>query len=224
MVAALLVLPVALVGLPLMQVFPESSYLVQPGYGAPIFALEMATSLTDVDAVVGPPGDPVRAERIAAMNLGNKLDFFFLVFYSAYMAAFFVAVYRSTEARKWLLVVGVASLAGIADAIENLLLLALLSDTGGEAQLGYLPIAAWTKFFAIAVCLLLAGRYMQKSRRTLLALLGWVPVLAGLSIALAFYAPAEYGWVLEFSITAAWLAMLVYSSARAVNARRGMRR
>lgn len=220
LVVALAGLLVAGISLPLQQLFPQESYAVQSGYGPPIFALEMARSAEDIDAVLGPPGDPFREQRASQMDRGNRFDFVFLTIYSAFMAAFFVATYRATGHRRWFAPVVLAIAAGACDAVENYLLFGIVSGEKTEAWIGLLPYAVWGKFFAIMICILLAARYIQKSRSGVLVLLGWVAIAGALSVAAARYAPAQYGWLLGYGIGAGWLVMALYALLRALKSSR----
>nr|WHW29728.1 hypothetical protein [uncultured bacterium] len=206
---------VTAVGLPLMGVFPASAYTVQPGFGAPIFALEMARTIADVDAVLGPIGDTLRAERIQQMDSGNRFDFIFLTAYALFMASFFYAVLRATGNKLWVLPVVIGLASGVCDAVENFLLLTITSGQGAEQALIFLPFAAWGKFFAIFICLVLAARYIQKSRSKVLNFSGWLALVGALSIPAAFYDPSRFGWLVEQGVTVSWVAMLLYALVRA---------
>src|SRR5262249_59610956 len=57
---------------------------------------QLARSSAEIEAVVGPEGDPCRAAMVAGLNLANTVDLVaFIAIYSGFAASFFLALKRS---------------------------------------------------------------------------------------------------------------------------------
>ena len=205
---------------PVLSAFPEAGHDVSAGYGAPIFAFEMAVNSADLIAIFGPDGDPFRANRIAQMNKGNVLDYPFMAVYSLYMASFFYAIWRTQGYRLWLVFLGFGLLAGIADAVENLILLNLTSDLNNAPFIAWLPIPVWTKFASIMICVFGGGTYLVFNTNWAWKFIGAIALIGGASIPIAFFNPAQLGFLIAPGTTAGWLAMLVFAMVRSFHAGR----
>jgi hypothetical protein len=105
-----------------------------PGFSMPVVGFELAGRPEHVFGILGDPSDPARRAAVRRMDLGNRIDFFYLLAYPA----FYVGLGLFLRARQrvprgvatLLLVLPLAMAAG--DALENreLLLLSQLTDTG----------------------------------------------------------------------------------------------
>lgn len=201
---------IALAG-PVLGAFPETAHTPTPGYGAPIYAFEMAKTPADLIAVFGPEDDPLRPERIAQMDRGNLWDFPFMATYSLFMALFFYAAWKGSNQKMWLVFAGIGLLAGCADAIENMILLNLTSNLAEAPNIQWLGIMVWTKFLAIMVCISAAGAHLIKQRSILWKALGICSLLGGLTIFAGFLSPTEYGYLIGNGTTLGWVAMLLFA-------------
>jgi len=52
-----------------------------PGFTSPVIGFELASTPEHVFGILGQPGDPRRAEAVRRMNLGNGLDYLFMITY-----------------------------------------------------------------------------------------------------------------------------------------------
>lgn len=202
---------IALAG-PVLGAFPETAHASVPGYGAPVYAFEMARTPADLIAVFGPEEDPLRAERIAQMDRGNLWDFPFMATYSLFMAVFFFAVWQASNKRIWLVFAGVGLAAGLADAIENIILLNLTSNLDDAPHIQWLGAPVWTKFLSIMVCITAAGTHLLRQNNWLWKALGLCSILGGLTIFSGFLSPAQYGYLIGNGTTLGWVAMLLFAT------------
>lgn len=197
---------------PVLGAFPETVHTPTPGYGAPIYAFEMAKTPADLIAVFGPEGDPLRPERIAQMDRGNLWDFLFMATYSLFMSIFFYAIWNDSNNGLWLVFGGIGLLAGCADAIENMILLNLTNNLAQAPNIQWLGIPVWTKFLSIMVCISAAGAYLATQKSLLWTALGICSVLGGLTIFIGYLSPTEYGYLIGNGTTVGWVAMLLFAS------------
>lgn len=197
-----------------MGAFPETGHDVLPGYGGPVFAFEMAKTQADLIAVFGPVDDPLRAARIAQMDIGNLWDFPFMLSYSLFMAMFCFAIWKDTKQRIWLAFIGLALLSGFADAIENLILLGVTRNMHTAPNLTWLGIPVWTKFLAIMACNCASSVYIALQKTPLWRAIGVAGFVGGLTIFAAFLSPSEYGYLIRNGTTMGWLAMLIFAGYR----------
>jgi hypothetical protein len=209
-----LILSVA--GLAMMPVFPEVAYRDVDGYGGPIFAFEMATSLSDLIDVFGPPENPERADRIAQMNTGNLWDFGFLVIYSLFVAMFFYAskvTSKSINKMQNLCLLGISLglTSGLMDAFENHILLGITSNIEAHVNLHLLKFLVWAKFFSIMICIALAGNIMRSHRSRYWRVIGSMSMMSSLTIIIAFLSPERFGWLIQHGVTFGWVMMLAYA-------------
>ncbi|WP_262693508.1 hypothetical protein [Kordiimonas aquimaris] len=197
-------------------IFPAEGAGYAPGYGAPVYAFEMAQSVEDLIAVFGTLDDPARPARIAAMDAGNYWDFPFMAAYGAFLATFFLAVRTQTGQKMWSVFVAIAVLSALADVVENNILLGLTANLEAAQNLHLLAYPVWTKFLSLMVVGAAAGFYMFKSQTGLLwKVLGTLTSIGALSVLAAFYAADVYGAIAGAGLGVCWLVMLVFAFSQA---------
>ena len=197
-------------GLHLEQVFPQSGYAVEPGYGAPVLAFELAGGQPDLIAIFGPDSDPRQVGRLAAMRTGNEQDYLYMLFYAGFLASGLVALSHELGLRLLKLAAALPVLAALSDAWENWLLFDIQAAfTVGDyspamASLPY-PVAAKFTLLAltnVAIGLAIAqiGRWHQ--------LAGTLVIVACVPVLMAIAMPARYGWTLLASTGGGWIVLL----------------
>lgn len=203
--AGLLVLVLTAIIFPL---FPQEM-AIPNGVDSPVIAFEFARTQADLVAVFGETGDPLRSERIQAMDQGNRVDFAYMAAYSAFIALFFCAAWRKTKRTIWLLFASIGLLAGISDAVENTILFAITSDLGTAQGLSWLAYPVHLKFLSLYICAFGVGYFLlgseNRSARWFGMLLQLLAPVAVILLALGFASAAT------IVITLAWLSQLVIS-------------
>lgn len=210
-----LVLVIASLGL--LPVFPAEMGALPEGFQTPIIAFELARSPAEIEAMFGPPESAERAAWAEAMELGNVLDFGYLVLYGAVLTLAGRA-FRRAGAR-WAVIAEVGGpVAALADIVENVHLLRLTSALGhvDAATVSGLVVFTWLKWGAIAASFAalasacLRGSSLERAAGGLFAL----TALATAAAAVVRGAAAELmalGVVLSFVC----LALVVVRRARA---------
>lgn len=208
-------LATALLAAIIFPMFPSDGANISDGYGGAVYAMEMARSPADLVAVFGDASDPQRAGRIAAMDRGNRWDYAFMPAYTGFMALFLWAAYRETGQKVYAAFAGIGALSGIADAVENVILLGLTKDLETAPMVEWLAFPVYTKFLAITVACIAATCFMAWRGKywTVAAVL---PMMAFMSVILSMAAPHKVGFSMGLSIGLSWLAMLIFAALKVV--------
>lgn len=214
--AALLGAAVAAFGLYILDAFPQERLAYPEGYGAPVYAFEMARTKADLIAIFGTPDDPERATRIAQMDRGNLLDYPFMVLYGLFIAAFFRAAARQSGAKVWLVFAGLGIAAALADGIENQILLGLTADLEAAPNLALLTYPVWFKFLSLMVCGVAAGLFIVRQPGLVWTVLGALAALAPLTTIPAFIDPPSYAALIGTGATVCWVIKLIFAGTQAI--------
>lgn len=190
---------------------PEDGGAFDPGFGSPVTAFEFAQTPEDVAHVFGAVGDPAREARIASMRKGVYADFPFIVAFGAFIALFFFAASKQSGRSVWLVFAIVGIVAALADMIEDVILLGILSDPVTAPLVSVLAIPVYIKFGGLGVANIAAGRFMTRQSGLLPKGLGVIAILGGLLTLAGLAVPRQLVWVLSSAVAAGWIAMLVYA-------------
>jgi hypothetical protein len=107
-----------------------------PGFVSPVVGFELASTPEHVFGILGRPDDPRRADAVARMDRGNRIDFVYMIAYPALYAG--IALLLRARGRlpgplaKFLLLLPVVMWLG--DLLENRELLILSQLTDGAAM------------------------------------------------------------------------------------------
>lgn len=170
----------------------------------------MVSSVADMESVFGPQEDPMRVKRITQMDNGNRWDFGFMFLYAMFMGLFSLAVYKKDGGVLWLGSAIIGLSAGVFDAIENVTLLKLTANFNSPSLLAMIWMPVYAKFIAISISSLAACFHIATQSTVAWKLIGIVAMLACIGTCLALISPAEYGWVIQHTVTLSWVPMLVF--------------
>ena len=208
--ALLLGIAVFLFGLHLAQVFPASGYAVEPGYGAPVLALEFAGGQPDLIAIFGPDSDPRQVGRLAAMRTGNEQDYLYMLLYAGFLASGLVALSHESGLRALKTAAALPIVAGLCDAWENWLLFDIQAAfTVGDYSpaMASLPYPVTAKFVLLALTNVAIGLGIARIGRWH-QLAGTLVIVACVPVLMAIALPARYGWTLLASTGGGWIVLL----------------
>jgi hypothetical protein len=198
------------------QVFPRELAMPIDGVNArsPVLMFEIARTPAHLDAIFGTAGDAERAQRIAGMDAGNRVDFLLMPLYGFFTLSFFLATGRELGSGGWYVPGALGLVAAAADAIENVLLLSITADLADPVfELIWLPYPVWSKFGLLAVTCGAAAIVLLRLGRPVLAV---ICMPAAIMIVPAIVWPLTFGSPATFLIGVAWLAMGAYAIQRAV--------
>lgn len=180
----------------------------------PVYAFEFARTESDLIAIFGEPGDPMRADRIARMDRGNRLDFAYMFVYALFIASFFFARYTENNRKFWLCMALTGLVAGASDFAENLILLEVTSDLESANGLGCLWLPVHLKFACLYICAGGAGWCLCDQSKRWLKGLGAIQILISVSALVhLFVSGGEEGTI---AIVLAWLIQLGVAAARVI--------
>jgi len=215
-VSATVVFVLSIVLLTLMPSKPVTANV--PGFGSAVIGFELATEPAHVFGILGVAGAPERPEQVRRMDLGNRIDYLFMLAYATLYAgiALLLAAHGRIGRGITALLLALAVLMFLGDAMENrqLLLLSQLTDPAVMAP----PLAAlgcWThlKWYAIYAASLLVAPFIWREQ----GWWRWSAVPFALAALLGFTGPVyppgiESG---SYVVGVAWLMTLVRAYQRA---------
>ncbi len=149
----------------LLFIFPARLPAMPDGFITPIIAFEFVRTVEDVKTIFGPEDTPARQAIIKAMDLGNKLDYIYMLLYSGLLALFSRTCARITKRKLFYIPVFLAGLALAGDALENIQLLGITAnietmDIG--VYLDRLHPMTWIKWGSLALIFLFLAPYFFK--------------------------------------------------------------
>ena len=155
----------------LLAVFPAKAPQLPEGFFTPIIAFEFIQTPAEVYLLFGHQGTAQRQMMVHTMDLGNRLDFIYMVLYSGFLAAFCLKVSQQTQHRLYIAGAVIAAVVLLGDFLENLQLLGITANLGTGDFLGELErlrLFTWQKWgglclvFAVLVPYFIKGRLFSK--------------------------------------------------------------
>jgi len=196
----------------LMIVTPSKAPWMMDGFFTPIIAFEFIETPKEVLQLFGPMNSPEQQEMVRAMNLGNRLDFVYMLLYSTFLLAFSVKCARETGVKRYYVGTFTSIFVLASDFLENLQLLGITSklQTGGfEQHLAYLRVFTWLKWGGIAVTFLLLLPYFVRGNLYSKIVGGFVtvPFILGL---LAYFHRSVLNELFALSVAATFVLLIAY--------------
>ncbi len=150
-------LMVILMSIILLNIFPSKAPKLPEGFFTPIIAFEFIQTKAEVFQMFVHTDGSVRQDMVAAMDLGNRLDYIYMVLYSLFLFLFCLKCAKLSEKKFYFIgaVISLAILAG--DAMENIQLLGITTgiETGiFDLYLNRLFLFTWVKWGGIAAVFL----------------------------------------------------------------------
>lgn len=212
LVSGLVGLAVIVMSAVLLTVFPSKASRLPHGFMTPIIAFEFIQDKDDVDALFGPADSPVRENTIRKMDLGNRLDFGYMILYGSFLFIFCLQTYLLTG-KRWFLLGGLASFAVLAaDMLENVQLLgitALLAEGNFDGHLRLLHLFTWLKWGGIVAVFLILLPFFIREGRFGKVISGIVFSSLALSAA-AFFHPGIANELFSLSVMAMFLMTITF--------------
>ncbi len=197
----------------LMTVFPGKAPSMMEGFFTPIIAFEFVQTPQEVNQIFGPSGSAVRQEMIAAMDLGNRLDFIYMCLYATFLLLFSLSVVKLTGKKGYYVAAVLAVIVLAADALENVQLLGITSKIATqdfENDLCWLQYFTWLKWGGIVAIFMVLLPYFIRGHAysKIIAIMGVVSfVLAVLS----FIKRSMLNEIFALSVAIMFLLMIIYS-------------
>ena len=159
---------VILTSLVLLAVFPSKATRLPEGFFTPIIAFEFIETGAETHAMFTAADGTVRRELTAAMDLGNRLDFAYMILYGLFLALFCAKCAALSGKKCYHAGVLLAAGVVLADGFENIQLLSITAhlDAGGLGHyVSRLRTFAWMKWGGICVIFLLLVPWFRSGGR-----------------------------------------------------------
>ncbi|MBT4266729.1 MAG: hypothetical protein HN580_26330 [Deltaproteobacteria bacterium] len=199
--------------LALLKVFPSQAPRLPDGFFTPILAFEFVNSRQEVENLFGEPQSAYRAAMVTAMDLGNRLDYAYMILYSLFLFGFSITCARLTQRRRYYFAALISILVLIGDAMENVQLLGItrkLADGGYEKELQLLFYFTWLKWGGLALIFLILVPYFFKGSliAKLIALIGLTTVVLAI---LSFLNRSVLNEIYSLSVAVMFLVTIIYA-------------
>ena len=197
----------------LMTIFPAKAPSIMEGFFTPIIAFEFVQTPQEVKQLFGPSGSAIRQEMIAAMDLGNRLDYIYMCLYATFLVSFSLSVVKVAVKKGYYVGAVLALVVLAADALENVQLLGITSKIATldfENELCLLGYFTWFKWGGIAVIFLVLLPYFITGRAysKTIAIIG---VVSFFFAVLSFINRSVLNEIFALSVAIMFLLMIIYS-------------
>jgi hypothetical protein len=199
--------------LTLMKVFPSQAPKLPQGFITPILAFEFAISRQEIEDLFGEPQSEYQEFMVSAMDLGNRLDYVYMILYSSFLFGFSITCARLSRNRRYYLAALVSILVLVGDAMENIQLLGItrkLAEGEFEKELQLLFYFTWLKWGGLALIFLILLPYFFNGSLVakLIALVGLITVVLAI---LAFFNRSVLNEIYAVSVAVMFLATIIYA-------------
>jgi hypothetical protein len=196
----------------LLVVFPSKTASKVDGMITPVIAFEFLETPEEAYQLFGREPSPARDAMVAAMDLGNRLDFIYMILYTMFLSAF--STLAANESGMTLPRAGrvIAIIILLGDVLENVQLLAItekLAAGGFECEIGYLRLFTWVKWGGIALTLLALAPYFLKGA-AFARVTGIAGILAFLLGLISFVHRSFVNELFSLSVAVMFILMIVY--------------
>jgi len=197
----------------LMIVMPHKVRRLPDGFKTPVLAFEFAQSTKDTYGIFYDENGHISQGVVSSMDLGNILDFIYMVQYSLFLLLFCLITFRLTK-KYVLFIPALLSLLALAgDVLENIQLLqitSLLESGIYEKQLFYLHYFTWLKWASLSLIFLMIPLFIYKK-----GILSTFTLLLGLAIfalgAIAFFHRSVFNEFFSLSVAVMFILLIIYS-------------
>ncbi|MCP4416515.1 MAG: hypothetical protein GY805_07830 [Chloroflexi bacterium] len=170
---------VIIVSLILMGINPKEAPKMMEGFKTPILAFEFVQTNEEIVDLFGSDAE-IRADLVQAFDLGSKVDFIYMIVYSAFLFSFSQTAVKQTGRKLFYVGLLLAGIIFLGDLLENVQLLRITAviDSGSfDPQLALLPIFTWVKWGGLALYFLLLTPYFFSFPAIFPRIIGIVAIL-----------------------------------------------
>lgn len=196
----------------LVMIFPSKASKMPDGFFTPIIAFEFIQTKAEVFQLFVSTDGAVHQSMIDAMNLGNQLDYIYMLLYTSFLLLFCVTCARQSE-KKFYYIGAVISLVVLAgDAMENVQLLGITAGIASgdfDAQLNLLYLFTWIKWGGIAAVFLVLVPWFAKGGlfSKTIGMTGSITIAMGV---LAFLKRSMITEIFSLGVGLMFLFMIIY--------------
>ncbi len=197
----------------LVMIFPSKAPLMMDGFFTPIVAFEFVQSADEIKQLFGPDGSPEQKAMIQAMDLGNRMDFLYMLLYTSFLFFFSWVCVNVSRYKGYYAGCFMAIVILIGDALENVQLLGITAKINGvnfADELVRLHWFTWMKWGGLALFFLLLAPYFFK-KGIFSKLTGVVGILTAFLSALAYLTRCAFTEVMVLSVALMFILLVAYS-------------
>ena len=210
---AYLGLSLVLMSIVLMAIMPHKVHNLPDGLKTPILGFEFAQSTHDIYGIFYNEIGNIDQNIVASMDLGNILDFVYMIQYSLFLMLFCLITFRLTKKYVLFIPAFLSILALAGDALENSQLLGITTNlASGDYmhQLFYLHYFTWIKWASLSLIFLMLPLFIYRK-----GLLSKICVILGSVIfglgAVSFFHRSIANELFSLSIAIMFILLIVYS-------------
>ncbi len=200
----------------LIMVFPPRAPWMMDGFSTPIMAFEFVQSPDEVSKLFGMDGSPdqqsMTQAMISAMDLGNKLDYIYMVLYSSFLFFFSLVCTKNTGQKLYYAGSMMAIIILISDIFENVQLLritAKIASLDFAKELSLLYYFTWMKWGGITIVFLILAPYFFKGR-IYSKLIAFTGISSFILSVLAYLNRSALTELMGMSVALMFIMMIVY--------------
>ncbi len=202
----------------LMMVFPSKAPWMMEGFRTPIIAFEFVQTAEEVQQLFGTPHSEEQQGMIRAMDLGNRLDYLYLVLYSAFLFLFSFVCVKITGQKRYYAACILAVLVLAGDSFENIQLMGITSkinEMDYSRQLVLLKRFTWMKWGGIGIVFLVLSPYFL-SGGIFSKVIGTVGIFSAFLSVMAYINRTAFTEWMGFSVALMFVLMISYSFVHSV--------
>jgi len=182
------------------------------GFYTPIIAFEFVQTRQEVIQLFDWADKAQHQQMIEKMDLGNQLDYFYMLAYSSFLFLFSTRCAKLTGQKIYYLGAVIAIIVLFSDAIENQQLLSMttkLGEANMDKELFLLNLFTWFKWGGITLILVLLSRYFLTGQRfsKTIALFGLVNLILAI---VAFLTRSFFTEIYAISVAINFILMIIY--------------
>jgi hypothetical protein len=210
--AGYLGLAVIAMSVALLFVFPSKAPSLPEGFMTPIIAFEFIQSPDEVFQMFGGNDLAARTTMKDAMDLGNRLDYVYMILYSMFLLLFSVTCKKITRNPYYFAGAGIALVVLAGDAMENIQLLGITANLSAGDITPYLEplyLFTWIKWGGIAMIFLVLFPWFLRGGlySKIIGATGIISFILGFA---AFLNRSVINEIFALSVAVMFILMIIY--------------
>jgi hypothetical protein len=196
----------------LLFVFPSKAPSLPKGFITPIIAFEFVQSPDEVFQMFGGENLAIRNQMVDAMDLGNRLDFVYMVLYSMFLLLFSSTGARITKNPYFYAGAAIALAVLAGDVMENIQLLGITANlsTGDiEPYFGLLYTFTWIKWGGLALVFLILSPWFFKGS-LFSKMIGAIAIISFILGIAAFLQRSVVNEIFALSVALMFILMIIF--------------
>lgn len=205
-------LAVIAMSIALLFVFPSKAPSLPEGFMTPIIAFEFIQSPDEVFQMFGGNDLAARTKMKDAMDLGNRLDYVYMILYSMFLLLFCATCAKITRNPYYFAGAGIALVVLAGDAMENIQLLGITANLSAGDIAPYLQplhLFTWIKWGGIALIFLILSSWFLKGGffSRFIGIMGAISFILGIA---AFLRRSMVNEIFALSVAVMFILMIIY--------------